>query len=121
MHQTGPTKERTILQYVTLMLDIYQVWHSVSHCAKFWELFLIKSGVKLNEQHCWDILLSQQILDAIKCVIDDNFVLQQDTDCTGAFNTVQLLQCKTLNFLSSHYSPELNTNDYEIQGVIQAA
>jgi len=79
MHQTGPSKQRTILQYVTFMLDVYQVCHSVSHCAKFWELFLIKSGVKLNEQHCWDILLSQQMLDAIKCVIDDNFVLQQDS------------------------------------------
>jgi len=34
------------------------------------------------------------------------------------FNTVQLLQCATLNFLSPelwpHNSPELNSTDYEI-------
>jgi len=40
-----------------------------------------------------------------------------------AFNTVQRLQCKTLNFLSRelwpHDSPELIFTDYTISGVIQ--
>jgi len=31
-----------------------------------WDLFLSSIGVKINGQHCWDILLSQQMLDAIK-------------------------------------------------------
>jgi len=39
------------------------------------------------------------------------------------FNTVQLLQCKIINFLSpelwSRNSPELHSTDYEIWGVIQ--
>jgi len=38
-------------------------------------------------------LLSQQILDAMRCVIDGNVIFQQD----GAFNTVQLLQWKNAN------------------------
>jgi len=49
----------------------------------------------------------------------NNFVFQQDgAPVHLAFNTVQLLQCKTLNFLSPkqwpNNNPELNSNDYEI-------
>jgi len=29
-------------------------------------------------QYCWDILLSRQLLDAMKHVIDGNFIFQQD-------------------------------------------
>ena len=52
-------------------------------------------------------------------VIYNNFVFQQDDALEHlAFNTVQLLQCKTLNVLSPelwpHYSPEINSTDYEI-------
>jgi len=36
-------------------------------------LFFVKPGVKVNGQYYWDILLSQQILDAIKHMTDDNF------------------------------------------------
>jgi len=42
------------------------------------------------------MLLSQQILDTIKRVIDGNFIFQQDGALMFiAFNTVQLLWCKT--------------------------
>jgi len=46
-------------------------------------------------------------------VVHNNFVFQQDSAPVNlAFNIVQLLQCKTLNFLSPelwpHSSPELN-------------
>jgi len=56
--------------------------------------------------------------------IDGNFVFQQDSALVHlAFNTVQLLQCKTLNFLSLEVwpcnRPELNSTDYEIQIVVQ--
>jgi len=49
----------------------------------------------------------------------DNFVFQQNSVLVFlAFNTVQLLHCKTLNFLSPdlwpHNSPELNSTDYKI-------
>jgi len=52
------------------------------------------------------------------CVIYSSFVFQQDSaQVHFAFNTVQLLQCKTLNFLSPELwpinSPELNFTDYE--------
>ena len=62
----------------------------------------------------------------VKCyysVVYNNFVFQQDSAPVHlAFNTVQLLQCKTLNFLSPQLwpcnNPELNSTDYEIQRVI---
>jgi len=34
----------------------------------------VKPVVKTNRQYCWDILLSQQILDAMKHGIDGNFI-----------------------------------------------
>jgi len=62
-------------------------------CQK-WELFSTKPGVKTNRQYCWDIILSQQILNAMKRVSDGNFIVQQDgVLMLTAFNTVQLLQC----------------------------
>jgi len=36
---------------------------------------LCQPGVKVCVQYCLDILLCQQILDSIKRVIDDNFVV----------------------------------------------
>jgi len=71
-------------------------------------------------QYFWDISLSQQMLDAIKLIVDNNFVFQQDSALVHrAFNTVQQMQCKTLNFLSPelwpHNSPELSSTDYEIR------
>jgi len=60
------------------------------------------------------------MLDAIKRVVYDNyFVFQQDTaPVLLVFNTVQLLQCKTLSFFSHELqprnTPELNSTDYEI-------
>ena len=41
------------------------------------ELFFIKHGVKVNGQYFWDILLCQQMLGAIKRVVDDSLVYQQ--------------------------------------------
>ena len=54
------------------------------------------------------------MLDAIKHTVDDNIVFQQDNAPVHlAFNTVQLLQCKSVNFFSSklwpYKSPELNS------------
>jgi len=51
-------------------------------------------------------------------IVDNNFVFQQDSGLVHlAFNTVPLLQCKTLNFLSPelwpHNSPDLNSTDRE--------
>jgi len=55
-------------------------------------MYFIKPRVKINGQCCWNIALSQQILDAIKHAVDDNFVLQQDSALVHSTrNTVQLL------------------------------
>jgi len=57
-------------------------------------------------------------ISGVRCVVDDNIVFQQDTRVHFAFNTVQLLQCKTVNFLFPELwhrnSPELNSTDYKI-------
>jgi len=34
VHQTGPRREHSILQYVTLMLNVYQVCYCVGRCVK---------------------------------------------------------------------------------------
>jgi len=51
--------------------------------------------------------------------MDDSFVSQEDSALVHlSFNTVQLQQCKTINFLSPklwpHNSTELNSTNYEI-------
>jgi len=42
-------------------------------------LFFVKPGVKVNGQYKWDILLSQEMLDAIKHITDDIFFFQEDS------------------------------------------
>jgi len=74
--------------------------------------------VKVNGQYCWDILLSQQMLNAIIASFVTIVIQQDGAPVHLAFNTVQLLQCKTLNFLSPELWPsnssEFNSTDYEI-------
>jgi len=61
-------------------------------------------------------------LNNVRCyysVVCNNFVLQHARQCVHlAFNTDQLLQCKSLNFLSPELwpcnNPELNSTDCEI-------
>jgi len=83
------------------MLDVYQVCHCVSCYVKEWELFLSTTGVESQ----WTILLGYFTISTnvrcYDCVVYNNFVFQQDSAPVHlAVNTVQLLQCKTLNFLS---------------------
>jgi len=86
----------SILQYVTITLDVYQVCQSVGR-----GVILIKH----KSESQWTVLLIYlSISTNIKCcyrIVYNNFVFQQVTAQVHlAFNTVQLLQCKTLNFLS---------------------
>jgi len=80
----------------------------------------MKPRVKINRQCCWNILFSQQMLGAIKHVVDDNFVFQRDT----APMHLTLTQCNccsaklSTSFLLSYNSPELNSTDCQMQGVI---
>ena len=69
------------------------------------------------------VLLSQQMLDTIIALFITILSFSKTMHPVPlAFNTVQLLQCKTLNFLSPelwpHNGPELNSADYEIYTVI---
>ena len=42
-------------------------------------MFFVKPGVKVNGLFLWDISLSQQMLDAIKHITDDNLFFQEDS------------------------------------------
>jgi len=64
------------------------------------------------------------MFDAIKRVVGDTIVSRQDSALVHlVLNIVQLLQCKTVNIFSPELwprsSPELNSTDYKIYGVIQ--
>jgi len=60
----------------------------------------VDPGVKVNGQHYRDVLLSQQMIPAIKQVAGDTFVFQQDrapAHCPR--DTIQLLQRETPDFI----------------------
>ena len=53
----------------------------------------VDPGVKVNGQYYRDVLLSHQMIPAIKQVAGDMFVFQQDSaPAHHAHNTIQLLQ-----------------------------
>jgi len=68
---------------------------------------------EINGQCCWDILLYESMLDAIKCVVDDNFVFQQDS-APGVFCIQQKNSQLPFSCVWACNSPELNSIDYEI-------
>jgi len=77
------------------MLYYYYVCSGVGRCVNDEGYF------SPNLECYWDILLSQQILDATKRVTDGNLIFQQYSALTLiAFSTVRLLQCKIPIFLS---------------------
>jgi transposase len=64
------------------------------------ELIFVDPGVKVNGQYYRDVLLSQQMLPAIKHVAGDAFVFQQDSaPAHRARDTIQLLQRETPDFI----------------------
>ena len=62
-----------------------------------------KNGVKVNEQYCWHILLSQLMLDAIKHVVDDNFVFQQDSASYIIIIIIILPRPRDFFFVSAYF------------------
>jgi len=57
------------------------------------ELIFVVLGMKVNSQYYRDVLLSQQMLPAIKDVASENFVFQQDnTPSRRAKDTIKQLQ-----------------------------
>ena len=84
----------------------------------------VDPGVKVNGQYYRDVLLSQQMIPAIKLVAGDTFVFQQDSaPVHHARDTIQLLQRETPDFIGPDLwppnSPDLNPVDYKIWGVMQ--
>jgi len=88
------------------------------------ELIFVDPGMKFNGQYYHDVLLSQQMLSAIKHVAGDTFVFQQDNAPSHrAKDTTKLLQQETLDFIGPDLwpsnSPDLHLADYKIWGVMQ--
>ena len=78
--------------------------------------------MKVNGQYYRDVLLSQQMIPAIKQVAGDTFVFQQDSAPPHhTRDTIQLLQRATPDFIDlwPPNSPDLNPVDYKIWGVMQ--
>ena len=69
-------------------------------------LFFVEPGVNVDGKYSQDVLLSQQMLDAIRHVAGDNFVFQQDSaSAHRARDTVELLQRETADFISPELCP----------------
>ena len=64
-------------------------------------LFFVDPGVEVNGKFYHDVLLSQQILPAIKSIVGDTFILDNPSAAHRARETIQLLQRETpiLSFL----------------------
>ena len=87
-------------------------------------LFFVEAEVKVNGKYYWDVLLSQQMLSAIRHVADDNFVFQQNSaPAHQARDTIKLLQRETPDFISPQLWPsnslDLIPIDYKIWGIMQ--
>jgi len=81
--------------------------------------------MKVNRQYYHDVLLSQQMLPAIKHVASNTFVFQQDNAASHRARTpLTALQQETPDFIGPdlwHQSlkqPSLNIMDYKVWGVM---
>jgi len=90
----------------------------VLRCGLNIAVVLIKHGVQVNEQYCWDILLSQQMLDAIIASFITILSLSKTVHWCILHSTQSTAAVQTLNFFSPeprpNNSPELNATDYKI-------
>ena len=87
-------------------------------------MIFTESGVKINGAYYRDVLLSQNLLPAIRDQSGDFFIFQQDSASAHRANdTVAMLKLETPAFISPTLwppnSPDLNTVDYKIWGVLQ--
>jgi len=83
------------------------------------ELMIVVRGMKVSGQYYCDVLLSQQMLPAIKHVASNTFVFQQDNaESYRAKDTIKHLQQETLGFTGPDLwppsSPDLNLVDYKV-------
>ena len=88
------------------------------------ELIFIKLGVKINLACYHDVLLSQNLLPAIRDQSGDFFIFQQDSaPAHRANDTVAILKRETPVFISPTLWPpnsrDFNPVDYKFCGVLQ--
>jgi hypothetical protein len=88
------------------------------------DLIFIEPGVKINGQYYRDVLLSQNLLPAIRDIAGEFFVFQQDSAPSHrARETITFLSQNTPDFISPFLwppnSPDLNPVDYRIWGLLQ--
>jgi len=78
-------------------------------------------GIKINGAYYRDVLLGQHLLPAIRSVAGDFFTYNAPVHRAG--DTVEFLSRNTPDFISllpwPSNSPELNSVDYEVWGVLQ--
>lgn len=88
------------------------------------ELIFIDPGVKIDGAYYRDVLLSQQLLPAIRALSGEFFIFQQDSaPAHRAYDTVEMLRLNTPAFIPPTLwppnSPDLNPVDYKIWGILQ--
>ena len=88
------------------------------------ELIFVEPGVKVDGTYYRDVLLSQNMLPAIRQLAGDVYVFQQDSaPAHRARSTIEFLRHETPDFISPDLwppnSPDLNPVDYKIWGCLQ--
>ena len=83
------------------------------------DLVFVEPGVQINGQYYRDVLLSQELLPAIREIVGEVFVFQQDgAPAHRARETVERLRRDTPDFIAPDLwppnSPNLNPVDYKI-------
>lgn len=87
-------------------------------------LVFVEPGVKINGAYYRDVLLSEELLPAIRQIAGEFFTFQQDSAPSHrAHQTIDLLSHETPDFISPDLwppnSPDLNPLDYRIWGLMQ--
>jgi len=86
------------------------------------ELILVIPGMKVNGQYYRDVLLSQQMLPAIKHVANDTTSTRQHS-ISSCKDTIKQLQQETPDFIGPDLWPPNSTNqnlvDYKVWGDMQ--
>lgn len=92
---------------------------SVSTLGNYGHWTVIQSGAKVNVAYHHDVLLSQNLLPAIRSTAGEAFRFQ-DAVCFGnrASNTVEYLSRRAPAFTSPN-SSDLNPVDFEVCGMLQ--